>query len=239
MADPLNVVIDLSHYNEVTSFSDIKASGIVGVIHKATQGLDDRDPKYRWHRQRATAAGLWWGAYHFGTNADGAAQARFFLSVVDPTPQDLLALDFEQNGDDTMTLTQAEQFVTEVFRETGRYPGLYSDSLVGSLLAEGVNETLRQCWFWRAEYGAVLSVPPTWPTWTMWQYTDGEHGEGPYELPGIGGRGTCDRSKFNGDIDALAGLWGHAENVAPPETQVGPPLQLSSFMKPSDEPQTG
>ena len=116
-----------------------------------------------------------------------SAQARFFLSVVNPGPQDLLALDFEQNGDDTMTLAQAEQFVTEVFNQTGRYPGFYSDSLAGSLLGGSVNETLRQCWLWRAEYGAALSVPPTWPTWTMWQYTDGEHGEGPYVVPGIGG----------------------------------------------------
>jgi lysozyme len=239
MANPLNVVIDLSHYNEVTSFQDIKASGIVGVIHKATQGLADRDPTYAWRRERAAAAGLWWGAYHFGTNADGAAQARFFLSAVKPGPQDLLALDFEQNGGDTMTLTQAEQFVTQVFRETGRYPGFYSDSLVGSLLGGGINETLRQCWLWRAEYGAVLSVPPTWPTWTMWQYTDGEHGEGPYAVAGIGGRGTCDRSKFNGDIDALARLWGHAENRSPTDTEVGPPLQLSRFMKSSDDPQAG
>src|SRR5882672_2787726 len=88
MADPLNVVIDLSHYNEVASFSDIRASGIVGVIHKATQGVVDRDPTYAWRRREALAAGLWWGAYHCGTNTDGAAQARFFLSVVNPGPQD-------------------------------------------------------------------------------------------------------------------------------------------------------
>jgi lysozyme len=234
MADPLNVVIDLSHYNEVVSFSDIKASGIAGVIHKATQGLGDRDPTYAFRRERAVAAGLWWGAYHFGTNADGAAQARFFLSVVNPGPQDLLALDFEQNGDDTMTLVQAEQFVMEVFRQTGRYPGFYSDSLIGSLLDGSVNETLRQCWLWRAEYGAVVSVPPTWPTWTMWQYTDGVHGEGPYAVPGIGGPCTCDRSRFNGDIEGLARLWGHAQAAAAPQAQVGPPLDLASFMKSSD-----
>jgi len=239
MADALNVVIDLSHYNEVTSFADIKASGIVGVIHKATQGILDRDRTYAWRRREAVAAGLWWGAYHFGTNTDGAAQARFFLSVVNPGPRDLLALDFEQNGDDTMTLAQAEQFVTEVFNQTGRYPGFYSDSLVGSLLGGSVNEALRQCWLWRAEYGAVVSVPPTWPTWTMWQYTDGEHGEGPYAVPGIGGRGTCDRSKFNGSMDGLARLWGHAESASPADAEVGPPLQLASFMKSSDDPQTG
>src|ERR1051325_9152774 len=110
----LNVVIDLSHFNDVTSFSDIKSAGIVGVIHKATEYTNWTDPTYAAPKPQALAAGLWWGAYHFGTNADGAAQARYFLSVADPGPQVLLALDFEQNGDDTMTLDQAEQFVTEV-----------------------------------------------------------------------------------------------------------------------------
>jgi len=217
MADPLNVVIDLSHYNEVLSFSDIKASGIAGVIHKATQGTDDVDPDYASRRAQALAAGLWWGAYHFGTNADGTAQADYFLSVVNPQPTDLLALDFEQNGNDTMTLQQAEQFVTEVYRRTGRYPGFYSDSLIDSLLGETVNQTLQQCWLWRAEYGASPVVQPTWPTWTMWQYTDGTNGDGPYQVPGIGGTGTCDRDKFNGSLDGLARLWGYAENAAAPQ----------------------
>lgn len=34
----LNVVVDLSHFNQVTSFQEIQQSGIVGVIHKATEG---------------------------------------------------------------------------------------------------------------------------------------------------------------------------------------------------------
>ena len=65
----------------------------------------------------------------------------------------------------------------------------------------------------------------------MWQYTDGEHGEGPDVVPGVGGPGTCDRSRFHGDIDALARLWGHAQAATAPEAQVGPPLDLASFMK--------
>lgn len=210
MADPLNVVIDLSHYNEVTSFAQVKSGGIIGVVHKATQGTTSTDATYASRRPQALAAGLWWGAYHFGTNTDGAAQAQHFLSVVNPGPTDLLALDFEENGSDTMTVAQAEQFVTAIYNQTGRYPGFYSDSLIGSLLGSGVNTTLRQCWFWRAEYGASPIVPPTWPTWTMWQYTDGQHGNGPHAVPGIGGPGTCDRDMFNGSLQGLTRLWGHA-----------------------------
>ena len=104
-----------------------------------------------------------------------------------------------------MTLAQAEQFVTEIYDQTGRYPGFYSDALVGSLLGDSVNEALRQCWFWRADYGASPPVPPTWPTWTMWQYTDGAVGPQPHDVPGVG---RCDRDKFNGTEQQLRKLWG-------------------------------
>jgi len=87
----LNVVIDLSHYNPVTSFQQVQQSGIVGVIHKATEGTNWNDPTYAGRQPQALAAGLWWGAYHFGVNEDGATQAQYFLSIVKPGPQDLLA----------------------------------------------------------------------------------------------------------------------------------------------------
>ena len=53
----------------------------------------------------------------------------------------------------------------------------------------------------------------------MWQYTDGQHGSGPHQVPGLGGSGTCDRDKFNGNMDGLARLWGY-------DNQPGPPLQI-------------
>lgn len=198
----LNVVIDLSHYNTVTSFSDVKTGGVAGVIHKATQSTNWIDPTYAVRKEQAQAAGLWWGAYHFGTNNDGAAQAQYFLSQVNPGPNDLLALDFEENPHSQMTIAQAEQFVMEVFKQTGRYPGFYSDALAGQMLGGNVNSILANCWFWRAEYGGSSpSVPPTWPTWTMWQYTS----SGP--VSGISA--PCDRDTFNGSMDELSRLWAY------------------------------
>jgi lysozyme len=199
----LNVVIDLSHFNTVTSFSEVKTGGVVAVIHKATQGTDWADPTYAGREQQALAAGVWWGAYHFGTNEDGAAQAQYFLSRVNPGPKNLLALDFEENPNSQMTIAQAEQFVTEVFNQTGRYPGFYSDALVGKMLGSNVSPILANCWFWRAQYsGSSPLVPPTWSNWTMWQYTSSGS---------VGGiSGGCDRDAFNGSMDELSHLWGYA-----------------------------
>ena len=199
----LNVVIDLSHFNTVTSFTDIKSAGIAGIIHKATQGTNWSDPTYAGRKPQALAAGLLWGAYHFGTNADGAEQAQYFLKIVNPGPNDLLALDFEENPSSQMTIAQAEQFVTEVFTQTGRYPGFYSDALAGKLLGNNKSAILANCWFWRAQYGSSAPiVPPTWSTWTMWQYTE----SGP--VSGISA--PCDRDTFNGTMDQLSQLWGQS-----------------------------
>lgn len=199
----LNVVIDLSHYNTITSFDEIKSAGVAGIIHKATQSTNWTDPTYAQRKQQAIAAGLWWGAYHFGTNDDGAAQAKYFLSQVNPGPNDLLALDFEENPHSQMTIAQAEQFVTEVFNQIGRYPGFYSDALAGKLMGNTPSAVLANCWFWRAQYGAPApSVPSTWSTWTMWQYTS----SGP-----VGGLSApCDRDTFNGTLDQLSKLWGYS-----------------------------
>jgi lysozyme len=209
----INVVVDLSHFNTVESFATVKAAGIVGVIHKATQGTGWTDPTYHERRTQALAAGLWWGAYHFGQGGDGVAQAEHFLSFVNPGPNDLLALDFETNPQGaSMTLAEAEQFVTEVQSKTKRWPGFYGgggylDGLIGS----SHNPTLANCWFWLSDYQSTPHVPANWPTWTMWQYTGDGLGPEPHTVEGI--EGNIDRDQFNGDMDALTRLWGYAPSA--------------------------
>lgn len=205
----INVVVDLSHFNTVSSFETVKAAGIVGIIHKATQGTNMQDPEYQSRRSAALAAGLWWGAYHFAEGGDGVAQANFFLSTVNPEPTDLLALDLEENpGGASMSLAEAEQFVTRVESVTGRWPGLYGGSYLKELLGNNNNPTLANCWFWLSEYGPTAHVPANWPTWTMWQYTGDGIGPEPHTVAGIDG--NIDRDQFNGDLAGLTQLWGEA-----------------------------
>src|SRR5437773_3734436 len=127
MPDLLNVIVDLSHHNGNVDLAQAKAAGLVGVIHKATQGTAFVDPMYRANRAKAEAAGLLWGAYHFGVGADGVEQADHFLQAVDPGPQGLLVLDFESNPQGpTMTLEEARAFVTHINEKLERFPGFYS-----------------------------------------------------------------------------------------------------------------
>ena len=203
----LNAIVDMSHWNTVTSFAEVKEAGIVGVIHKATGGTNFQDPMYWTRRPQALDAGLLWGAYHFGEAGDGVAQAEYFLSFVKPTPTDLLVLDFEPNpSGGTMTLQEAEQFVTQVQAATGRWPGLYgSPTFLNQALGGQPSPTLSSCWLWLADYAATPVLPTGWPLWTLWQYTDGQHGPEPYSVSGIG---NCDRDQFNGSLEGLQRLWG-------------------------------
>jgi len=212
MAAPINVVIDLSHHQETVDFEQIKDAGIVGVIHKATQGLTYTDAKYAERRDEALSKGLLWGAYHFGVGSDGSDQADFFLNSVSPDPKTLIVLDYEPNlTGPTMTLNQAREFVEHVNEVVGRYPGLYSGHLIKEQLAgtNGSDPILSNCFLWIAQYNGPkpLNIPPTFKTWTFWQYTDGVHGEEPHRVAGVG---LCDRNKFNGNLTRLRKLWGAA-----------------------------
>lgn len=210
MADPINVVVDLSHHNAVVDFKKLKAAGIVGVIYKATQGFTYVDKTYATRRAQALEQGLLWGAYHFGVGGDGSDQADFFLNTVQPDAATLLVLDYEPNlTGPTMSLDQAREFVDHTQAVTGRWPGLYSGHLIKEQLGSVAtpDPILANCFLWLAQYNGPkpLNVPPTFKTWSFWQYTDGVHGPEPHAVSGVG---PCDRNRFNGSLKQLKKLWG-------------------------------
>jgi lysozyme len=212
MPNPINVVVDISHHNgDKLDFGKAKQAGVVGVIHKATQGFTVKDKRYETNRQKARDVGLLWGAYHFGVGGDGSDQADHFLNTVQPDAGTLLVLDYEPNPTGaTMTLPQAREFVSHVAAVQGKFPGLYSGHLIKEQLGHIIppDPILSKCFLWIAQYSqapAPTNIPPTWPTWTFWQYTDGNMGSQPHDVPGIG---DCDRNKFNGSLKNLKKLWG-------------------------------
>jgi len=209
-ADPINVVVDLSHHNAQVDFKKLKAAGVVGVIHKATQGLTYQDKMYAPRQAEALDAGLLWGAYHFGVGGDGSDQADFFLNTVQPDASTLLVLDYEPNvTGPTMTLDQAREFVEHTRHQTGRWPGFYSGHLIKEQLGSQTtpDPILSNCFLWIAQYNGPkpLNIPPTFGVWTLWQYTDGVMGIEPHQVDGVG---PCDRNLFNGSLKQLKKLWG-------------------------------
>jgi lysozyme len=202
---PINVVVDISHHNNTVDLGAAKASGILGVFHKATQGTSFVDPLYSQHQKQAKDAGLLWGAYHFGDGSDGVQQADSFLKTVgDPTGM-LLVLDFEANPvGPSMSIEEARAFVTHIQAQTGGWPGFYCGHYFKETLGSGTDPVLANCWLWLAQYGPTPVIPATWSEWTFWQYTDGANGPPPHSVPGIG---LCDRDQFNGTEGELTTLW--------------------------------
>ncbi|MEO1257579.1 MAG: GH25 family lysozyme [Bacteroidota bacterium] len=210
-AGTLNAIFDISHSNPSADFVKAKAAGMLAVFHKATQSAGRtafRDKTYASRKKEAAAAGLLWGAYHFGSgDEDGATQADFFLTVAQPDGNTLLVLDFETNttgSETTMSLEQAKAFISRIYEQTGKYPGIYGGSWLKEQVRSGADTVLSKCWLWIAEYELQPILPNGWDKYTFWQYTDGTHGPGALPVDGIG---HCDRDLFNGTAEELAAFW--------------------------------
>jgi len=204
----LNALFDISHFNgKKLDFEKAVQNGMKGVLHKASQDTNFIDSMYRKNKAKAQAAGLLWGAYHFGTGSNGTAQADYFLDLVQADGDTLLVLDLERNplkSETTMGLKQAHDFIQRIQEKTGKYPGLYGGSLIRKLLGNKKDDIFGKCWLWLSEYADHAKVPASWQQWTMWQYTDGTIGPNPLAIPGIG---KCDRNLFNGNATELQAFW--------------------------------
>ena len=143
--------IDISYANGTTP----ALTGREFVIVRACYGTV-KDTRWEYHSDSVRRQGRILGAYAFGVNGDGAAQARAFLAIAHDA--DFLALDWERDGNNPeMTAAQAAAFIDTVqsaHREIGLY---HSDSGFPSA---------GQDWNWVAKWG---TAEPTRP-WRFWQY---------------------------------------------------------------------
>jgi len=213
----LDAVIDLSAHNAVSDFRLVRASNILAVIHKASEGDFYADPMCAARRSQAEAAGLLWGTYHFGKgDAPGEQQAAFFLDSSRPTQGTLLALDLEANEGDpsnSMTLDQAEAFVQAVASATGRLPLVYVHPTWanGRITSDSI---LARCGLWVVDYHDSPEIPLAWATsgWRLWQYASdnyaGRRAHGHTRI--VQGLDRCDRNLFNGDVAGLYRFWNAA-----------------------------
>lgn len=159
--------------------------GLLGYIHKATQGLAMVDSAYAERRQAVAAIGAKWGAYHFGDNSDPLAQAQHFLTVAQPDDNTLVALDFEPNGSRTMSLNQARAFLQAIDDALGRKCVLYSGNLIKEQLGNKPDPDLASHRLWLAHYNDTPRWPPAWEKPWLHQFSgDGVNSHG-IIVPGI------------------------------------------------------
>lgn len=210
----LNVIVDISAWQKgLVETELVEHIHTNCIIAKATQGSSMVDSCFKNFNADSLKNGLMRGAYHFGTNYDGASQARFYLQTINyqTDKEILMVLDWEnyQNKNMqnlTMSKQQAIAFVQTIFQMTGKYPVLYTGTffLDAQRLTDTEKLILNNCPLWIARY--MDSPPPTvkgFSPWRMWQWTGSElaitnpkHQKNP-----------LDRSVFNGTWDELVTFW--------------------------------
>lgn len=219
MTEPVTpLVVDLSHWDPADNYDAVKADGIVGVIYKATEGQGYTDPTYVAQQQEAKQAGLKWGAYHFADGSNASGQIDNFLRFACPDPDELFALDWEDNpsGNGKMSVDQATTWVTEVERELGREGQcvIYGGNTLKEMLDEG-DSFFGERRLWLCQYGSTPSLPGPWEAYWLWQYTDGVYGPSPHNIDGIG---PCDINSYKGDVEQLVATWATGSDIRPPPT---------------------
>lgn len=206
---------DLSHYEWPCDLSALADSGCVAVIWKATQGRGYQDPTYPAARNAAYAAGLLWGAYHFGDASPVDQQVNNFLAYAVPTGDDLIILDFEDNSDNTMLLSQAQDWITQVEDKQQRpnEVALYSGNRIKETLGNDASAFWSAHRLWLCQYGESPVVPKAWAKYWLWQFTDGSSGPEPHTVAGV--TGACDVNAYYSDEAQLKYEWSGAPAPSP------------------------
>jgi len=197
-------IIDVSHYQVIDDLGGLFDNGVIAMIHKATESNGMIDAKFA---NRYSAWKGLKGSYHFlrGYNRhSGSDEAKHYLDVVQPKETEVMALDAEaQNLTLKDLIKHSEEFVEEIFNQTGRYPLFYiNNSQVNEAVNAGYitnDSILAKCALWDARYGKAPTVPNSiWDKCTFWQYTDSEKDECIT---------TADGDHFNGTTEELYTFW--------------------------------
>ncbi len=206
--------IDVSEWQGNINFEQVAASGIKIVYIRSSLGNSYIDPYFQQNYQKARAAGLKIGFYHYVTArsvSQAKSQAQFFARVVQGKRfQCRLAMDFEDLTG--LSAAQATEiglaFIRETEKASGKKAVVYSNTYNAGAMFGGA---MTKYPLWAASYGVPQpSSAVNWTSWAGWQYTD----KG--QIPGISG--YVDR-----DIFTRAMLLKSSEPVNPDPEPTPPP----------------
>jgi GH25 family lysozyme M1 (1,4-beta-N-acetylmuramidase) len=210
------LVVDAYEYNSIDWQQLSTDKRIVGFINKASDGLppayecsgdetEIRLCKALWKRHAvarelfhtrkvvAKSLGLKWGAYHLARPGNPIEQANSFIDFVEPGPDDLLALDIEENDPEKwMSLEDAEEFVRHVHRRIGRFPVLYTNGATAAHIAANRDRypLLSRLPLWYARYKPEIGIhfpKGNWESYALWQFSaqaNCNERRCPYRVPG-------------------------------------------------------
>lgn len=202
------IVVDLSHWQSNVDFAKLKAGGTVGVILKATEGATGIDATFRDRYDTALAIGLAVSSYHYLRPGDAMEQMKHYINTVKPRQGERICLDHEDDGVSLNFLNACVSAIMQIWPDL--QITIYSGHLIKNQLGTKRNEILAQYTsLWLAQYTSGQPSWPTatWPTWSLWQYSQEEKASGV--------SGFVDGNKWNGDQDALLRWFGPIEQPKP------------------------
>lgn len=205
--------IDISHWQEGVDFATVARSGVLGVIHKCTEGTSYLDERYAERQQEAMNNGFPFGAYHFLKHGRVQEQMGWFVECANLPAGSRAVIDYE---DEDCTLEDLKEAIEEL--------GILDPSLeicvyAGGLLKGQVSPNAEYPWLaktslWLAQYGPTPEWPTNiWDVYSLWQFSD----KG--SVPGVDG--DCDVNQFNGSQEQCLAWFGPEQpEPEPPEATI-------------------
>lgn len=187
-------VIDLSHYQTHVDLKAAMGDGVLGVIHKATEGVSWTDQAYPGRKAECEQRGLAFAPYHFLKAGNISGQIAHFIDYAEPPHGGRVFIDYEDNG---LTLDDLKKAIAAIEAlDASLQIGIYGGSLLKEQIGGSVDNTLAAYPLWLAQYTTGTPSWPkgTWPVWSLWQFTD---------KADVAGIGACDGSVFNGSNEGL------------------------------------
>jgi GH25 family lysozyme M1 (1,4-beta-N-acetylmuramidase) len=126
-----------------------------------------------------------------------------------PDKDTLVALDFERDDGNQMTLEGAREFLGLIDDKLKHKAVLYSGDTAKAALGKKNDTFFGSHKLWLAQYGSNPTVQRSWKTYWLWQYTDGSAGPGRKTVPGLPGdrMHRLDCNYFPGTAEELKAQW--------------------------------
>lgn len=198
-SDPAHLLgIDVSTYQGLPKWDQVKAAGVSFVYCKATEGVSIQDKRFRENYKALKEAGLSRGAYHFfrGGNSGAKQLDNFMTQVIDLWDKDDLppCIDIESVYDvNKVSLATQIDYILEwgsLVKTTLKVkPVAYTSLRVVRDLFKNTNK-FGDFQLWTVDYRGGIDkprIPPGFTEWVLWQFTDKTI------VPGIQGPVDTDR----------------------------------------------
>jgi hypothetical protein len=215
------IIIDAFYNNSIDWDEMKKDKRVVGILHKATEGVDFVDREYNTRRETAKQKGYKWGSYHLLRKENTIEQAEFYLKTIGKNTKDeIMALDVECTENSPCNVPKykvsAEEiniFLTHIKKKTGRYPIFYANNSVVKDLSENYpnDEILTKIPLWYARFKSSITEFPKgiWKSYTFWQFSSEinckPNQECLYRVSGT--LSDMDINIYNGTIEELRTNW--------------------------------